>query len=376
MWSSRTVLGCSLLFAAIAAGCDDRAIRDAEDRGKSARDAATKASVKATATAEAAAPQIDKSDLGFFKVVPAKYESQSNPITDAKVALGKALYYENRLSLGQNISCNSCHDLEKYGVDNEATSAGHKGQRGGRNSPTVYNAAGHIAQFWDGRASTVEDQAKGPILNPIEMAMPDAAAVIKVIKSIPGYEPMFKAAFPGERDPITYDNLAKAIGAFERQLTTPSRWDKFLGGDEKAITDLEKAGFAKFAKLGCPTCHNGSNVGGHLFQKLGLVNPWPDQADLGRYDVTKNDSDKMFFRVPSLRNIEKTGPYFHKGQLATLEETVKAMAWHQLGQKLSDQDTTELIAFLKSLTGEIPKEYIAKPELPPSGPTTPKPKLD
>jgi cytochrome c peroxidase len=285
------------------------------------------------------------------------------------------LYFEPRLSASQQISCNSCHMLDKFGVDNEPTSPGHKGQRGGRNSPTVYNAAGHTAQFWDGRAATVEDQAKGPILNPIEMAMPDAATVLKTLKSIPGYEPLFKAAFPDDKDPITYDNLAKAIGAFERQLTTPSRWDKYLAGDEGALTDLEKAGFAKFAQLGCPTCHNGANVGGHLYQKLGLVKPWPDDSDLGRYEVTKNDSDKMFFRVPSLRNIDKTGPYFHKGQLSTLEETVRKMAWHQLGQELKDQDVAQLVAFLKALTGEVPAEYIAKPELPPSGPTTPKPVL-
>jgi cytochrome c peroxidase len=371
----RSLLGLSLLFAAIAAGCDDRAIRDAEERGRAARAEAEKAAAKASATAEPgpAAPVIDKSDLGFFKVLPAKYESQANPISEEKVKLGRMLYFEPRLSLGQDVSCSSCHDLAKFGVDNEATSPGHKGQRGGRNSPTVYNAAGHTAQFWDGRAATVEDQAKGPILNPVEMAMPDAAAVIKVVKSIPGYEPLFKAAFPSDKDPITYDNLAKAIGAFERQLTTPSRWDKYLAGDEKALTDLEKAGFAKFAKLGCPTCHNGSNVGGHLYQKLGLVKAWPDETDLGRYEVTKNDSDKMFFRVPTLRNIDKTGPYFHKGQLATLEEVVRKMAWHQLGAEIKDQDVTELVAFLKALTGEVPREYIARPELPPSGPTTPKP---
>lgn len=370
----RTLLGVSLSVAALAAACDDRAIREAEERGRLAREAEAKAAAKASSTA-AAAPVIDKSDLGFFKVVPAKYESQANAITDAKVALGRMLYFEPRLSLGQDVSCNSCHDLARFGVDNEATSPGHKGQRGGRNSPTVYNAAGHTAQFWDGRAATVEDQAKGPILNPVEMAMPDEAYVIKVLESIPGYEPLFKAAFPDDKKPITYDNLARAIGAFERQLTTPSRWDKYLAGDESALTDLEKAGFAKFAKLGCPTCHNGSNVGGHLYQKLGLVKAWPDESDLGRYEVTKNDSDKMFFRVPTLRNVAKTGPYFHKGQIATLQEVVRKMAWHQLGQEINDQDVTELVAFLEALTGTLPAEYIAKPELPPSGPTTPKPQL-
>ncbi len=375
----RTLLGCSIVFAAIAAGCDDAAIREAEDRGRSAREAATAApaiTATATATATAEAPlTIDKSDLGVFKGLPAKYESPANPITEEKINLGRMLYYEPRLSLGQDVSCNSCHKLDAYGVDNEATSPGHKKQRGGRNSPTVYNAAGHVAQFWDGRAATVEEQAKGPILNPVEMAMKDAPSVVRVLKSIPGYAPLFKAAFPKDPDPITYDNLARAIGAFERQLTTPSRWDKYLAGDDAALTAQEKAGFAKFAKLGCPTCHNGANVGGHQYQKLGLVNPWPDQADLGRFDVTKNDADKMFFRVPTLRNIEKTGPYFHKGQITALDEVIRKMAWHQLGQQLTDADVANLAAFLKSLTGDIPTQYIAKPELPPSGPTTPKPVL-
>ncbi len=371
------LLGFALATSAVLAGCDDSAIVAAEERARLAKEAAAKAAeAKAKASEKVPEPlKIDKSDLDVYKPLPAAFESQTNPITEEKVTLGRMLYYENRLSLGQDVSCNSCHDLAKFGVDNEPTSPGHKKQRGGRNSPTVYNAAGHIAQFWDGRAATVEDQAKGPILNPIEMAMPDAAAVIKLLKSIPGYEPLFKAAFPGEKDPITYDNLAKAIGAFERKLTTPTRWDKFLAGEENAVTAEEKAGFAKFAKLGCPTCHNGANVGGHLFQKLGLVKPWPDQADLGRYDATKLDADKMFFRVPTLRNVAKTGPYFHKGQIETLPEVVRKMAWHQLGQELKDDEVTSILAFLNALTGEIPAAYIQKPELPPNGPTTPKPVL-
>ena len=373
MQGIRTFLGCSLVFAALAAGCDDSAIRAAEDKAKGISPAAT-ATATAAATAEPA--KVDKAELAVFKIAPAKFDSESNPITEEKVKLGRMLYYETRLSLGQDVSCNSCHQLDKYGVDNEPTSPGHKKQRGGRNSPTVYNAAGHFAQFWDGRAGTVEDQAKGPILNPVEMAMPDAASVVKVLKSIPGYAPLFKAAFPKDADPITYDNLARAIGAFERQLTTPAPWDKYLAGDESAISEQAKAGFAKFAKLGCPTCHNGTNVGGHQYQKLGLVNPWPDQADLGRYEITKNDADKMFFRVPTLRNVAKTGPYFHKGQLDTLEITVRKMAFHQLGQELTDTDVQNLVAFLNSLTGTLPADYIAKPELPPSGPTTPKPKID
>lgn len=367
----------SVLFtAAVLTGCDDGPQPSSHPIHREPPAAKATASASAKAPEKAAAVQLDPSDIAFFKPLPAKFDSERNPVTEEKVKLGRMLYYENRLSLNQDISCNSCHLLDKYGVDNEATSAGHKGQRGGRNSPTSYNAGGHTAQFWDGRAQTLEDQAKGPILNPIEMAMPDEASVLKVLKSMPEYVAMFKAAFPKDKEAVTYDNLAKAIGAFERQLVTPSRWDKFLAGDLNAVTEAEKAGFAKFSKLGCPTCHNGPAVGGSTFQKLGLVRPYPDQSDLGRFEITKNESDKMFFRVPSLRNIEKTGPYFHKGQHKTLEETVRTMAAHQLGMDLKDDEIASIVTWLKSLTGELPLEYIKKPELPPSTDKTPKPKAD
>lgn len=366
-------LGSVLFSAAILAGCDEGPQPSSHPIH---REPVAAVSASAKAPEKAAAVQLDPSDIAFFKVLPAKFDSERNPITEEKVKLGRMLYYENRLSLNQDISCNSCHLLDKYGVDNEATSAGHKGQRGGRNSPTVYNAGGHTAQFWDGRAQSMEDQAKGPILNPIEMAMPDEASVLKVLKSMPEYVAMFKAAFPKDKEALTYDNLAKAIGAFERQLVTPGRWDKFLAGDQNAVTEAEKAGFAKFSKLGCPTCHNGPAVGGTTFQKLGLVRPYPDQSDLGRFEITKNESDKMFFRVPSLRNIEKTAPYFHKGQHKTLEETVKTMAAHQLGMDLKDDEIASIVTWLKSLTGELPMDYIKKPELPPSTDKTPKPKAN
>jgi cytochrome c peroxidase len=370
-----------LVAAAALAGCDEGPPPSSHpiQREPSAASQPTgTASAKPTGTAGAAAGPVvlDPSDLGFFKPLPERFESEMNPINEDKVKLGRMLYYEPRFSINQDISCNSCHDLEKYGVDNEPTSFGHKKQRGSRNSPTVYNAAGHIAQFWDGRSQTIEDQAKGPILNPVEMAMPNAEYVIKVIKSIPDYVKLFKQVFPNDKEPVNYDNVAKAIGAFERQLVTPSRWDKFLKGDKNAITEQEKAGFALFAKLGCPTCHNGAAVGGAQFQKLGLVNPYPDQTDLGRFEVTKSEADKMVFRVPTLRNIEKTAPYFHHGKIATLEEAVKTMAWHQLGRELKDDEIASIVTWLKTLTGEIPKAYIAKPELPPSTDKTPKPKPD
>ncbi len=296
-------------------------------------------------------------------VLPADAPNPDNPFTPEKIDLGRRLYYEQRMSINNQLSCNSCHDLATYGVDNEPTSPGHEGKRGNRNSPTVYNAALHVAQFWDGRAKDVEEQAKGPVLNPVEMGMPDADYVVRVLKQIDGYEPLFRAAFPDDEDPITYDNVAKAIGAFERKLMTPSRFDDFLGGQLGALTDAEVAGLEKFLDTGCTTCHMGAPVGGLMYQKLGLVHPY-ETEDLGRYEVTQNETDKYVFKVPSLRNIEKTGPYYHDGSIATLSEAVDRMAWHQLGRKLSDEDVQSIVTFLGSLTGRIDEAFVAKPTLP------------
>jgi cytochrome c peroxidase len=283
------------------------------------------------------------------------------------------LYYDARMSKNHDISCNSCHMLDKYGVDGEPTSPGHKGQRGGRNSPTSYNAALHVAQFWDGREPDVEAQAKGPPLNPIEMAMPSAEAVENVLKSIPGYRKAFKAAFPEQEKPITYDNFGTAIGAFERGLVTKnSKFDQYLGGDVAALGDAEKAGLDLFVETGCTACHMGATLGGTQYQKLGAVHPY-ETADEGRKAATGKDEDAMLFKVPSLRNVAETGPYFHDGTVATLEEAVKLMAWHQLGKKLDDGQVASIVTFLKSTTGELPETYIAMPELPASGPKTPKP---
>ena len=296
-------------------------------------------------------------------VLPAEATSADNPITPQKIALGRMLFYDNRLSIDGKVSCNSCHLLGAYGVDGEPTSPGHEGKRGARNSPTVYNAAFQFAEFWDGRAKDVEEQAKGPVLNPVEMGMPDPNYVVKVLKGIPGYAPLFRAAFPGEADPITYDNVARAIGAFERRLVTPSRFDAFLEGRSDALSDEEVAGLAIFLDTGCPTCHMTATVGGKMFQKIGLVNPYPTE-DLGRYQVTKNDADKYFFKVPSLRNVAKTAPYFHDGSVKTLPEAVRKMAWHQLGKQLSDADVQSIVVFLGSLTGNVDAAYIAVPQLP------------
>lgn len=325
--------------------------------------------------AAAMAVDIPESRLRMFKPLPQAVESQKNPITPEKVELGRLLYYENRISKSHKFSCNSCHKLDQFGVDNEPTSEGHRGQRGDRNSPTVYNAAVHFAQFWDGRAADVEEQAKGPILNPVEMAMPDEKTVIATLKSMPQYVELFRKAFPQDKDPVNYENMARAIGAFERKLMTPSRWDRFLQGDKAALSDAEKAGFLKFVETGCATCHMGACVGGTMYQKLGVVKPYPGLKDEGRAKVTKREEDKFFFKVPGLRNIEKTWPYLHDGSVKTLDEAVKLMAEYELGKNLSAAEVSSIVTWLKTLTGEIPADYVKPPALPPSTAKTPKPSL-
>ncbi len=321
----------------------------------------------------ASAESVEISDAEKQMFAPIKAVSAPKGVQADLVKLGQQLFHDKRLSKNHDISCNSCHTVTNYGADGEPTSPGHKGHRGGRNSPTVMNAFGHLAQFWDGRAADVEAQAKGPVLNPGEMAMASEEAVIKTLSSIPGYVEGFKKAFPKESNAITYDNFAKAVGAFERQLSTPSRFDKFLSGDNKALSDAEKAGFKTFVSTGCTMCHMGPLLGGNMYQKVGLMKEWPNQKDQGRFDLTKNEADKMMFKVPSLRNIEKTGPYFHDGQTKDLATAVKMMAEYQLNKKLSDKDTASIIAFLKTTTAEPAAEYLKTPELPKSGPNTPAP---
>lgn len=270
----------------------------------------------------------------------------------ALVELGRKLFFEKRLSVNETQSCNSCHavDGHRAGVDNEPTSPGAFGKRGGRNSPTVLNAALHVAQFWDGRAATLEHQAKGPVLNPVEMAMPNEAEVLRRLKSEPGYREAFGKAFAHLAEPITYDNVAAAIAAFERTLITRDRFDDFLKGDDRALTATELSGLATFLSLGCTTCHNGPLLGGNAFHKVGLVNPYENKNDLGRYEVTKDDDDKYKFKVPSLRNIALTHPYFHDGSQNTLAQAVRKMGWLQLGKNLSNTETQSLVAFLGALS--------------------------
>lgn len=286
-----------------------------------------------------------------FAPLPAVSTSQTN---DAKVKLGKKLYLDPKLSINDTISCNSCHGLDTFGVDNNPVSSGHDGSKGERNSPTVYNAALHFLQFWDGRAKDVEEQALGPILNPIEMGMPAEEDVVNKLKKDKEYTALFKAAFPEERDPLTYQNIGQAIGAFERTLLTPSRFDDFLKGSENSLNDAEVRGFKAFVENGCTVCHNGVGLGGNSFQKLGLVIPY-ETKDKGKAEVTKNAADNYFFKVPSLRNITKTAPYFHDGSVKDLKEAIRLMAKHQLGKDLTAEDIESIATFLQSLTAkELP----------------------
>ncbi len=342
-----------LAIVGLGAGCD----------GKQKTASETRATKESPAEPSQAAPV----ELGMFAPLPEVMSSDDNALTEEKIALGRMLYYDARLSKGDDISCNSCHLLDRFGAEPKKVSDGHKGQKGSRNSPTVYNAAGHFAQFWDGRAANVEEQAKGPVLNPIEMAMDSEGALVAKLGAISGYVAAFDAAFPEEKPSLTYDNMAKAIGAFERKLVTPGRWDEFLNGKKDALTADEQKGLREFSQAGCIACHNGAYLGGQSYQKLGNVRPWPNQDDLGRFEVTKQEADKMVFKVPSLRNVEKTAPYFHDGSVKDLPTAVQKMASHQLGRSLSSAQVDSIVTFLKALTGTIPEDYIKKPELPGDG---------
>jgi cytochrome c peroxidase len=278
--------------------------------------------------------------------------------TEAQVALGRKLFSEPRLSVHDDLSCSSCHALGAYGVDHRSTSVGSDGQLGSRNAPSVFNAAGHIAQFWDGRSASVEAQAVLPILNPREMAMPDSEAVLARLDT-PTYAAAFRDAYPGDPRPVTMAHLGDALGAFERGLVTISRWDAYIAGGTAALTAKEKHGLHVFLDVGCSTCHTGPQVGGTMFRRVGVVEPWPNQADVGRIAVTRAAVDRMVFKVPSLKNIVETAPYFHDGSVARLDDAVRMMARHQLGLELSDEDVAAIVAWMGSLTGRLDPAYVA-----------------
>ena len=304
-------------------------------------------------------------------------EPPDNPTTAAKVELGKMLYFDPRLSSTGTVSCFSCHNVMEGGDDHMTTSAGVHGLKGGRNAPTVWNAAFHSVQFWDGRAPSLEEQSKGPPVNPIEMGMRDLDAVIDRIRHIPGYRPYFEQAF-GPGDVVTMDNAAKAIAVYERTLITPgSAYDRYARGDKTALTPQQVRGMETFADVGCTSCHQGPAFNGPslpagtgFFMKFPTYPESPYVAkykladDPGRFSATKDEADRGMWRVPTLLNLTYTAPYMHTGTVKTLPEAVRVMASTQLNRTLDDAQVGDVVAFLESLTGKFPQQTM--PRLPPT----------
>jgi cytochrome c peroxidase len=313
-----------------------------------------------------------------FKPIPSTVsEVKGKTFSPQEVELGKMLYLDPRLSASELISCNTCHNLGMGGADYHETSIGHHWQKGPRNAPTVLNSVFNIAQFWDGRAEDLKQQAKGPVQASVDMSN-TPEMVIKTLKSMPGYGELFKKAFPGQPDPVTFDNMAEAIESFEATLLTPdSPFDLFLKGDGNALTEAEKEGLALFMGKGCATCHGGINMGGAAYFPFGLVERPPAEimaGDTGRYKITHSKSDEYVFKAPSLRNIGLTPPYFHSGKVWDLKEAIKIMGVAQLGAELTAEQVSLIEGFLRTTTGIQPKvEY---PILPAPTVETPKPKLD
>ncbi|HEY8064315.1 MAG TPA: cytochrome c peroxidase [Methylosinus sp.] len=283
--------------------------------------------------------------------------------TDQAV-LGRRLFFETRVSADGNVSCSHCHLPEKQGADGLPKSFGVFGKINPRNAPTIFNAALQFKAHWRGDRETIEEQAEKSPTGAVSFGAPDFATVVAELKSIPGYPEAFAKAFPGEADPVTQKNWGKALGAFERTLPQPTRFDAFLAGDAKALTPAEQAGLRKFIEVGCAGCHDGVGVGGTSFAKFGVVEDyWKETGskdpDKGRADVTKNDADLYVFKVPSLRNVAKTGPYFHDGSVADLPKAVRVMGKVQLGLDLSDKDVEAITAFLGALTQPVPANYSA-----------------
>ncbi len=323
--------------------------------------------LNAVPVAQASTPSLaDKADgelsprlLRRFAPLP---RAPAGPDSDL-VRLGRMLYFDPLLSSNGKISCNTCHPLDHYGTTPSRFSVGVNGKLGRRNAQSVYNTYGHSSFFWDGRAATLAAQALGPLQNPSEMGM-DPESVERTLKAIPEYRDLFARAFSGDTNPIKATNVAVAIAEFERGLVTPARWDRYLMGDVDALTAQEKEGAKLFANLGCMVCHTGAYVGGTMFERLGVFQAWPNQSDHGRRDITNNPADDMVFKVPSLRNVARTAPYFHDGSAASLDAAVRMMGRYQLGVDLTEEEARSIASWLGSLTGDLPRDYIAPPRLP------------
>ncbi len=312
---------------------------------------------------------LQKQAQQLFGPLPTVMESDQNPLTPQKVKLGKILFYETRISIDGTVSCAKCHPISLYAADGLPTSVGNHCKANPRNAPTLFNAASQISEHWIGNRTSVEDQAKQSVIGPPAFGMVKYEDVEKRLKEYKEYVIMFKEAFPLDKEPVTVDNFAKAIGAFERTLVTPSPFDSYLSGDPKALTGAQKKGLNTFIQTGCMGCHSGTYVGGQMYQKFGILEPYwkytkSEKPDEGRFAVTKVETDKYFFKVPVLRNVEKTPPYFHDGSIATLIEAITIMAKIQLGRDLTAAQAGEIADFLKSLTGKISEDAMTVPLLP------------
>jgi cytochrome c peroxidase len=325
--------------------------------------------------ASSADPLILRARALFAPIPAAAPELPGNSAMPDKIALGAMLFFDPRLSATHSISCASCHNIGLGGADNSPTSSGFHGTRGGRNSPTVFNAVFNVAQFWDGRAKDLEEQAGGPMVNPVEMASPKQHVAAQ-LRALPAYRADFARAFPGEGDPLTLANAQKAIAAFEATLITPNApFDRYLRGDANAMNSAQKTGLSLFMDKGCTACHAGINIGGGKYATFGAV-ATPDAryrpiGDKGRGTITGKVADDYSFKVPGLRNIALTAPYFHTGSEQDLAKVVDVMAKAQLGQTLRPDEVTSLVAFLGALTGDQPKLTI--PQLPASDARSPLP---
>ena len=300
---------------------------------------------------------LDKARV-YLDSLPELPNISADKMAMASIDLGRKLFLDKRLSLNETKSCNSCHDLTTYGVDNEALSLGFDNVKGTRNTPSVYNATFALAQFWDGRAADLAAQARSPILDATEMGMPDEKTLVQRLIKDPSYQKMFAAAFPAHKNPVSFENISTAIGKFEERLISYAPFDDYLNGKITALNEQEKRGLNAFIDLGCIPCHSGSATGGNMYQKFPQIGRIEDYTgrqnkDEGRYADTKNAADKRIFKVPSLRNVAKTAPYFHDGSVATLPEAVKIMAKAQLNTDLSSEEIADIVAFLQTLTGDI-----------------------
>jgi cytochrome c peroxidase len=305
----------------------------------------------------------------LFAKLPADFGGRERPLDPSRVALGKALFFDPRWSVDRNVSCSSCHNPALYGADALAKSIGVRGRRHARNAPSVLNVAGDLAANWRGDLRDVEHQAITAALGALSTGHTDHAAWIAQLKSIDGYAAMFERAFPNDADPINPTNLSLAIGAYERTLVSPAPFDSYLDGDVSALTPQARAGLRTFIDVGCAGCHNSAGVGGAMLQKFGVQTDYwlatgSKDIDKGRFDVTRNDADLYVFKVPSLRNVAMTAPYFHDGSVATLAEAVRVMARVQLDRTLADEEVRNIVTFLNSLTGDLPKEFSSMPILP------------